>query len=477
MDHKKFVCDKIEENQNIFTSLSDRIWEYAELSLKEYRSKDDYVKTLKLLGFQTEENILGLRTAFLGKYGSGKPVIGILGEFDALSGLSQKGECLYREEIEDGGNGHGCGHNLLGAGALAGAYAIKCYLEETGKEGTVIFYGTPGVEGGAGKAYMAKHKLFEGLDAALTWHPADVIEVVTGTCNSCIQTIYKFKGQASHAAGDPENGRSALDALELMNIGVQFLREHTKDDARIHYSIIDAGGASPNVVQPKASGLYMIRSKLVNDVNQLAKRVDKIAEGAALMTDTTLEKVFIDGCSNTVPNHTLEEVFYNNLVSAPPIEYTDGEQSFAKGLKQTYNNNSLCGIATQYSEDVRDLVKEKSQNGQKALNDFVVPLYKGEHFSPGSTDVGDVSWQTPTAQIDVVCFAAGSPGHSWQNVSIGKSSIAHKGLLQAGKVIAMTALDLLASPEIIEKAKNELQKRTGGVFISPIPDGETIKAL
>ncbi len=477
MNYKNFVSQIIDDNSEIFTSLSDRIWEYAELSLKEFKSKDDYVKLLGELGFEVEENILGLETAFSGKYGHGKPIIAILGEFDALSGLSQKGGAVSREECVEGGNGHGCGHNMLGAGALAGAYAIKCYLEESKKSGTVIFYGTPGEEGGASKAYMAKHNLFKEVDAALTWHPSDVNEVVTGTCNSCIQIMYKFKGVTAHAAGDPENGRSALDALELMNVGVQFLREHTKDDARIHYSIIDAGGFSPNVVQPKASVLYMIRSKLVSDANLLAERVNKIAEGAAMMTETEVERVFIDGCSNTVPNHTLEKLFFDNLSSMPNEEYTSEEWDFAKALKKTYNNNELQGIATHYNTDVSDFVSEKSENGTRAINDFVVPLYQGEHFSAGSTDVGDVSWQTPTAQLYIACFTAGAPGHSWQNVSAGKSSIGHKGLLRAGKIIAMTAIDLFENPDALSSAKDELSNKTKGVFVSPIPDGETIKAI
>ena len=258
--NKKIALDAIDGKEAFFTSISDKIWEYAELSLKEFKSAEEYCNALCELGFEVERNVCDIPTAFLGKWGEGRPVIGILGEFDALSGLSQIGGKLEREELVKGGSGHGCGHNLLGAGALAAAYGVKEYLKKTGKSGTVIFYGTPGEEGGAGKAFMAKEGLWYNLDCALTWHPMDANEVVTGSCNSCIQTLYKFKGVASHAAGDPENGRSALDAVELMNIGVQYLREHMPSDARIHYSIIDGGGFSPNVVQPTASVLYMVRS-------------------------------------------------------------------------------------------------------------------------------------------------------------------------------------------------------------------------
>ena len=474
---KRYIKEVIEKNAPVFTSLSDRIWEYAELSLKEYRSCEDYCRTLSDLGFEVERNVAGLDTAFLGKFGTGRPVIAVLGEFDALSGLSQKACIAQKSPIEGVANGHGCGHNLLGAGALAGAYAIKEYLKKSGKDGTVIFYGTPGEEGGAGKAYMAKLGLFRDVDCALTWHPSDANEVVTGTCNSTVQILYRFEGVASHAAGDPENGRSALDAVELMNVGVQFLREHIKDDARIHYSIIDTGGPSPNVVQPTASVLYMIRSKLVKDLKALAERVNKVAEGAAMMTETKLSTLFIDGCSNTVPNHVLERVAYDNLVSTGVDTYTDAEWEYARALKATYKQTEPVGIATLYDEGARSLVAKMSEDGSRAINDFIIPLHTGYHFTPGSTDVGDVSWQTPAVQLNIACFAAGAPGHSWQNVAIGKSTIAHKGLLKAGEVIAATAIDLIENPELLSEARAELLSRTNGEFESPIPDGEIIRAL
>ena len=233
-EQKQWALESIRQQAGTFGALSDTIWEYAELSLKEFRSAQEYARVLAELGFTVQTGLCGMPTAFSGSYGSGRPIIGILGEFDALSGLSQKAAVARKEELVHGGAGHGCGHNLLGAGALAAAYGIKCYLEKTGGSGTVIFYGTPGEEGGAGKAFMAKEGIFRDLDCALTWHPADSNEVVTGTCNSCIQTLYKFRGTAAHAAGDPEDGRSALDAMELMNVGVQYLREHVKSDARIH---------------------------------------------------------------------------------------------------------------------------------------------------------------------------------------------------------------------------------------------------
>ena len=476
MKEKQIAIEAIEANSDFFTAISDRIWEYAELSLKEFKSAEDYCKTLGELGFEVERNVAGIPTAFLGKYGSGKPVIGILGEYDALSGLSQVGGKTERCELVPGGSGHGCGHNLLGAGALAAAYGVKEYLKSTGREGTVVFYGTPGEEGGAGKAFMAKEGIWYGLDAAITWHPFDVNEVAVGTCNSCIQVLYKYKGVASHAAGDPEHGRSALDAVELMNTGVQYLREHTKDDARIHYAIIDGGGASPNVVQPTASVLYMVRSKLVGDALALQERVDKIADGAALMTETSYERVFIDGCSNTVPNATLEALAYKNMNEIELPEYTESEWALAEAMKATYESYGELSIAAQYDKAAKAEIDTLTDGGRRALNDFVAPLHHGYHFSPGSTDVGDVSYQTPTVQVYTACYTSGAPGHSWQNVSLGKTSIAHKGMLYAAKVLAATAVDLYESPETLAKAKSELRENAGE-YICPIPKDEYAKAI
>ena len=475
---KKIATDAINEKKQTFIDISDKIWEYAELSLKEFRSAEEYKSALTALGFEVEGNVGGLETAFLGKAGSGRPHVAILGEYDALSGLSQVGGASEKCELVKGGSGHGCGHNLLGAGALAAAYGVKEYLKKTGKSGTVYFFGTPGEEGGAGKAYMAKQGIFYDMDAALTWHPHDVNEVTTGTCNSCIQILYKFRGVASHAAGDPEHGRSALDAVELMNTGVQYLREHTKDDARIHYAIIDGGGFSPNVVQPTASVLYMVRSKLVSDVLELVKRVDKIADGAALMTETEYDRVFIDGCSGTVPNHTLEKALYDNLISTPLPVYTKDELEYAEAIKASYETfGRIPGRAAEYDKDAKKELEKLSLGGTLAINNFYAPLYSGDAFSPGSTDVGDVSWQTPTAQIYTAAFTSGAPGHSWQNVSLAKSSVGYKGMLLAAEVIAKTAVELFETPELLEKARAEFSEAAKSGYVSPIPDGEVIKPV
>ncbi len=470
-DMKKKAIAAVDENAKVILDVSDKVWEYAELSLLEYKSTELYCKVLKDLGFEVTEKLAGIDTAFCGTYGHGKPVIGILAEYDALSGLSQVGCGTKREELVAGGAGHGCGHHMLGAGSLGAAIAVKKYLEQTGKEGTVIFYGCPGEEGGAGKAFMARDNMWESLDAALTWHPSDSNEVTSGTCNSCIQKEYKFTGIASHAAGDPHLGRSGLDAVELMNIGVQFLREHMPTTARIHYAITDGGGNSPNVVQPYAQVLYMVRDIKVKDALALQARVDKIAEAAAMMTDTKLSVRFIDGTANTVPNFTLEKQLYKNFEEIGVPSYTEEELAYAKALVDTYENPStrLPGFAAEESEEIAEYVYEKTNGGTAVINDFLMPYLPSLKFRFGSTDVGDVSWQTPTAQIRTATYPSRSPGHSWQHVSCGVSSIGHKATLLASKVLAATAIDLLENPEIIAEAKVEFAKKAADGYQCPIP--------
>ncbi len=469
---KKAALQAIDEEAALFCDVSKKIWEYAELSLLEYQSAALYEKVLAENGFEVESGMGGMKTAFCGKYGKGRPIIGILGEFDALSGLSQKACTARHEPLLAGGNGHGCGHNILGAGALAAAFAVKQYLQTHPEQsGTVIFFGCPGEEGGAGKAFLARDNAWAQLDAALTWHPSDSNEVVSGTCVSCIQKEYKFKGVASHAAGTPHLGRSALDAVELMNIGVQFLREHMPLTARIHYAITDAGGNSPNVVQPEAQVLYMVRDVQVSQALALQKRVDKIAEAAAMMTETALSVRFIDGTANTVPNAVLEKVAYENFEEVGVAHYTEKEKQFAQALVNSYEaaKGVLPGAACREDAQIAAYVEKMTENGTIPLNDFLMPLHHSTLSSPGSTDVGDVSWQTPTVQIHAACFPSGAPGHSWQNVACGASSIAEKGLLQAGKVLAAIAIDLFEKPEILTAAKEEFKQAVRAGYTCPIP--------
>lgn len=470
-DFQKKAIEYIDENAGIFTGVSDAVWSRPELSLKEFESAALYCSVLREHGFEVTEGLCGIKTAFCGKFGEGKPVIGILGEYDALSGLSQEAACAQKRPLVPGGPGHGCGHNMLGAGALGAAFAVKDYLESMGRGGTVIFFGCPGEEGGAGKAFMAREGLWRGLDCALTWHPSDVNEVVTGTNNSCIQVLYKFHGVSAHAAGDPENGRSALDAVELMNTGAQYLREHMAGDCRVHYAITDAGGVSPNVVQAEASVLYMVRANKVRDSVALQARLDKIARGAALMTETTFDRVFIDGTAELVPNYTLEGLLYRVFGEVGLPEYTPEEEALASALRATYDVRTAPGIGPSFDADIAQEVEERTHGLADGLCRFILPEYHGTGFVPGSTDVGDVSWQTPAAQIHCVAFPFGAAGHSWQNVSCGGSSIGHKGLLTAAKVLACAAIELIDDPDTLEKARAEFEKRTAGGYTCPIePD-------
>lgn len=464
---KQAALAAIEEKKQLVAGVADQIWEYAELSLQEVQSAALYVRVLRQEGFAVEEGICGIPTAFSASFGTGRPVIGILAEYDALSGLSQQGGCPVRRELTPGGTGHGCGHHLLGAGALAAALGVKHYLQQTGRPGTVVLYGCPGEEGGAAKAFMAREKLWYGLDAALTWHPDDCNEVATGSSNACIQVQYTFHGVAAHAAGDPEKGRSALDAVSLMNLGVQFLREHMEPQARIHYAVTDTGGCSPNVVQARASVLYMVRSDRVKKALELQARVDKIAEGAALMTETSCRRKFIDGLAETIPNHALEALLYRNFSEVGVPVYTGEEQAFAAALAATYEAEGyLPGVGRQ---DAGYAAAVKAMKPAGAMNDVLLPLYQGEAFSPGSTDVGDVSWQCPTAQLHVAAWPNGCPGHSWQNVSCGKTSIGHKAALCAGKVLCAAAVDLLEQPELLQAAHREHEERTADGYTCPIP--------
>ena len=465
---KEMLYRTVEEKAPVITGISDRIWDYAELSMMEVRSTAEYIAVLKAEGFSVQENLCGIATAFSGSFGKGKPVIGFLGEFDALDGLSQVPGISHPQPMTEGGCGHGCGHNLLGAGALGAAIAVKKAIEAGQLQGTVVFYGCPGEEGCAGKTFMARDGMFRDLDAALTWHPGDTNEITIGSNAASIQMEYHFSGNAAHAADDPWNGRSALDAAELMNVGVQFLREHMRPKESVHYCFTDAGGISPNVVQSTATLVYMIRGENVRTAKALAQRVDDIAKGAALMTGTTMTCHQIDGTANTLSNSVLEQLVHDNMMAAPLPEYTQEEILFARKMKATFSPAPLPGLLTNEDPRVRKLVTQKTEHGRKAINDFVFPYVPSYKFSPGSTDVGDVSWLTPTVQFTAVTWPSGSPGHSWQNVSMGKTSMAHKGVLFASKILAAAAADLMEKPELLAQVREEFDITAAEGYDCPI---------
>lgn len=467
MIDKQKLYNTIDENAPEIIALSDAIWEYAELSMEEYKSAAYYCELLEKEGFTVERELCGIPTAFSGSFGSGSPRIGILGEFDALSGLSQVAGSTQKQNLVPGGNGHGCGHNLLGAGSFGAALAIKKAIEAGALQGTVIFYGCPGEEGCAGKAFMARDGMFRDLDAALTWHPGSTNEVTVGSNAACMQVEYSFHGVASHAAGSPDKGRSALDAAELMHVGVQFLREHMPPHSSVHYSITDGGGVSPNVVQAEAKTVFMVRSETVRKAKELLHRVNNIAQGAALMTDTQVTTRQIDGTASTVSNEALEQVMYENMQQVPIPAYTQEELAFAQVLHDTCPA-ALPGTLSATNRDIRVFVEEKTDGGKRAMNDFIIPYVPSTMFTPGSTDVGDVSWLTPTAQFTTATWVSGAPGHSWQNVSLGKTGIAYKGMLQAAKILAGAAADLMESPALLEKIRKEFNKNAAEGYDCPI---------
>ena len=464
---KKILFDCIDSHAGEITALSDAIWDYSELSMEEFRSAAYYCDLLEKEGFQVQKQLCGIPTAFSGSFGSGRPRIGILGEFDALSGLAQTAGSTQRQSENPGANGQGCGHNLLGAGAFGAALAIKQAIQTGALSGTVIFYGCPGEEGCAGKTFMARDGMFRDLDAALTWHPGDTNEIKVGASAACIQVAYSFTGLSAHAADNPYMGRSALDAVELMHVGIQFLREHMPPNSSIHYSITDAGGVSPNVVQPRAATVLMVRGETVRKAKALLERVNKIAQGAALMTETSFTQRQIDGTASTLPNETLEQVLYENMQQVPIPAYTAQEREFAQALHQTYPA-AVPGLLSNSNRKVWAYANKMTDGGKRAINDFIMPYVPSAAYSPGSTDVGDVSWLTPTAQITTATWTSASPGHSWQNVSIGKTSIAHKGMLQAAKIMAGAAADLMENPALLEKAREEFNCSAAEGYDCPI---------
>ena len=475
---KKEALQAIEREREMICAASDAVWDHPETAFQEFKSTEILCELLEKEGFSVERNLAGIQTAFSGRFGHGKPVVGILGEFDALSGLSQESESIEKVPVCEGEPGHGCGHNLLGAGSVAAAIAVKEYLEKNGKEGTVVFFGCPGEEGGSGKGFMARDGVFDELDFAISWHPGDQNEVSVGSSLANYQVFYRFFGTASHAAACPELGRSALDALELMNMGVQFLREHVVPEARIHYAITNTGGYSPNVVQPYAEVLYLIRAPKNKQVEEIYRRVNKIAEGAAHMTETRVEIDFVKGCSNLVSNKVIAKKLWENLTELGAPEYTKEEMELAQAIHDSVGESCYESIEKVAKTCDKETKKEVLAHRGEAMYRFVAPFDPVGIMSFGSTDVGDVSWNCPTAQAYVATWAAGTPGHSWQVVSQGKSGLAHKGLIYAAKAMAGAAVDLIEDPEIIKEAWAEMEETLeGDTYHCPIPDGCRPRAI
>lgn len=452
--------------------LAKDIWEFAEIKFEEKKSAKAQMDLLKKYGFSVEDNLADIPTAFKAVYGTEGPSIGYLGEFDALSGLSQVEDALEKKEKVQGACGHGCGHHMLGTASLGAALQLKDYIESNHLKARVVYFGCPAEEGGSAKAFMAKRGVFFDADVALTWHPFNGNGVLTGSMQANKQVYVRFYGQGAHAAMSPELGRSALDALEIVNIGVNFLREHIKGSERIHYAITNAGGISPNVVQEYAEGIYLMRSSDIDGVDRLYERFTQIVQGAGLITQTKPEIIFDKACSNIVVNNVLEKVLYESFVEEGAMEFSKEEIEYAKGYRKLFSQNNINSEMT-----LQFVADDKRQDeidylSTHVLYEKILDYVKKETTVMGSSDVGDASNAVPTAQIVVACYAIGTPGHSWQEVAQGKSTYAMKGMLKAADVLAKAGQKLLEHPILIEEAKKELIKRRGDTFISPIPDGQ-----
>lgn len=444
----------IDNKEELLKATADFIWDHPELAFHEYQCADYLCHVLREEGFTVQTELAGMETAFSASYGSGHPVIGVLGEFDALSGMQQTAAVTYQET--NYGNGHGCGHNLLAGSTVGAAIGIKEYLKQTGTEGTVIFFGCPAEECGSGKAFMAREGVFDSLDFALGTHPATVTGVRnTKTLANC-ELLFRFDGKSAHASICPHLGRSALDAVELMNVGVNYLREHIVHTARVHYAVMDTGGFSPNVVQAHAEVLYLIRAPRNEQVEEIKNRIIKIAEGAAMMTETTVTPIFVKACSNTVLNHVIQQVAYEKMVAIGVPEMSQEEKDFAERMA----TEGLSGLP---SVDPDHPVH------------FEIEVYNGdEEEGSGSTDVGDVSWICPVAQVRTAMYAYGTPNHSWQQTTQSKTTWAYKMMMYVAKSLCATAVELIEKPELIQQAKEEHAQRTAPTgYCCPIPKGVT----
>lgn len=427
------------------SKLNDEIWRAAEVAMEEYRSSEVLASYLEGAGFKVEKGVAGLPTAFVGTYGSGQPVIGFLAEYDALPGLSQD-RATVKKPITEGAPGHGCGHNIFGVASVASAVALKDVMARNHIAGTLKVFGCPAEETVEGKVFMARAGAFDGLSCCIQWHPSSENEVSLESSNALNQFEVEFFGRTAHAAGDPWSGRSALDGIELTDVGLNFLREHLQPTARIHYVILDGGGA-PNVVPDYARAWYYVRDIDRDSVERDYEWVLKVIEGAALMSGTTYQVRFKSGVHEMLPNRTGAEVVYSNLLLVGAPGFTEEEQSFAKEIQKS------LGVE------------------EKGLSTKVKPFSLPEKsWGSGSTDVAEVSWLTPTTDLGVAFKPIGTPGHHWSSVACAGMSVAHKCLSTAAKVMAVSCLDFLAQPQTVQKMRDEwTARKKGKEYKSPLP--------
>lgn len=429
----------LDSKQSHYSAVAKQIWEYAEMGYLEEKSSALLQSELSKAGFKIEKGVAGIPTAFVASYGSGKPIIGILGEFDALPGLSQEAFTPERKIIVEGAPGHGCGHNLFGTGSMAAAIEVKDWLIQNKKAGTVRFYGTPAEEAGDAKVFMVSAGLFDDVDAVVSWHAADRNSAGPSTNLATKSGVFRFYGIAAHAAAAPERGRSALDGVEAMNSMVNMMREHTTEPTRIHYVILKGGEAS-NVVPAFAEVEYLIRHRDREEVRSLWDRVVKCAQGAAHGTETRVEEVVMGGTFDRLPNETLAKAMHQNLVTVGGVNYTPEEKAFAEKLSLTFGDRKL-----------------PLENAAR-----IEPF--GYSHTNASADTGDVSWVVPTVAMTAATYVPGTPGHSWQAVSCTGSTIGMKGMVVAAKTMTMTAMDLFNDAKLLEAAKKEFNDKRGPNF-------------
>ena len=456
------LLQHIEKRARKLIELSDAVWDLAEVGLHENKSAELLASYLETEGFQVTRGVSGMPSAFVAEYGRGKPVIALLGEYDALPGLSQK-VGVVKDPARRGEAGHGCGHNLLGVAAAGAAVAVKDAMAEGNLAGTVRFYGCPAEETLVGKVFMVRDGLFSDVDIALTWHPGSLNSLWAGSSLSLNSVKFKFHGRTAHAAGDPHSGRSALDAVELMNVASNYLREHVVPDARIHY-VITNGGGEPNIVPGEAEVWYYVRAPLRKQVDEIYSRLLKCAEGACLMTETSFETEFLAACYNTLHNNVLGDLLMDKLNEVGAPRFTPEDYEFAAQMTESFP----AGI-----EASRKFLKDQGLPfADKVLCDFIVPPHDLGKVSSGSTDVGDVSHVVPTAQFTAASNVLGTPGHSWQYTAACGMNIGHQGMLTAAKVLALSTVELLQNEAMIKGAWELFRKqKEGDPYVSPLPEG------
>ncbi len=455
------VDETIEANRERLYDLSERLWETPELGLHEEESAALLIEVLESEGFSIETGVGGMPTAFVASYGEGDPTIGLLGEYDALPGLSQS-VSAERDPIEAGGPGHGCGHNLFGVAVLGAALGVARAIDAGEIEGTVRYYGCPAEETLVGKTYMARAGVFDDLDAALTWHPGDLTTPRVGSSNALDSIEFTFHGESAHAGGSPESGRSALDGVELMNVGAEFMREHVTDASRIHYAITN-GGDAPNVVPAEASVWYFVRAPTREEVEANTAWLREIADGAATMTRTTVEERVLSGCYPYLANRTVTDVIWKHMRDLGAIEYDEADREFARNLLDTVADSNREAQLGDLPEDVREAVEGRALHGEP-----VAPFGEDE-VSGGSTEVGDVSYITPTGQFRAATWPVGAPGHSWQVVA-ANGDFARKGMIRATRILGRTAVDLMGDPETLAAAREEFEAATADrPYETPLP--------